>query len=259
MFPSRIVDEELSCGLFTVPKDELRDRLVLDARPRNAFEEAESTWVRSLGSLAQLHYLFLDSAHDLQLHTEDLKDFYHSFIVGEERALRNCLRIRVHPDTCLGLSAMTPALQAESMLVPALRAFRSMAMGDTSAVGLAQCAHLGVVLSTGCVDLSSFITLEGRPPRQGPTLGLMIDDLLVMDPVPRGSWPKHSWESRGRRIIETIRTAYETVGLPRHSGKAVEYSFLSNFWGCQCNGRTGCIRPSLQPYSEPGGSWTGYL
>ena len=50
------------------------------------------------------------------------------------------------------VSAMTPALQG----VPALR---TMATGDTSAAGLAQCAHL-VVLSTRCADLSFFVTLE---------------------------------------------------------------------------------------------------
>ena len=137
LFPSRVVDFGLTCGLFTVLKDEQRDRLVLNARPRNACEEAEASGVRSLGLLMQLHYL--DCSQDLQMHTEDLRDFYHCFIVGRER---NCLRIRVHPETCLGLSARTPELLEEDCPVPALR---TMAMGDTSPV----CGPRSVRISDG--------------------------------------------------------------------------------------------------------------
>ena len=45
-------------GLFTVPKDEARDRMVLDARPPNCLEDNQDEWIRSLGSLVQLQPFF---------------------------------------------------------------------------------------------------------------------------------------------------------------------------------------------------------
>ena len=74
-------------------------------------------------------------------------------------AKRNILRLRLRPKACEGLLAYRKDLASEDWLVPALK---TVAMGDTAAVGLAQCAHLGVVLSTGEVSLESFVTLE-RP------------------------------------------------------------------------------------------------
>ena len=74
-------------------------------------------------------------------------------------------------------------------------------------------------------------------------MGLMIDDLLAMDRVPRGSWPQTPCESKGRWIIESVRKAYETAGLPRHTGKAVEYAFVCDFWDCSCDGREGSTVP----------------
>ena len=211
LHPYEEVDLSRACGLFTVPKDEKRDRLVLDARPSNAYESPECEWTRSLGSLAQLQYLFLQPSEKLLIHAEDLRDFYHCFSVGAERSKRNCLKLRVRPSLCRGLTAYTPELEKYAWLVPSLH---TLAMGDTSAVGLAQCAHLGLVLSTQAVELASFISLEGRPPRKGPVCGLMIDDFIVLDRVPKSLSASDCQESSGRRIIREVRAAMMLWGFP---------------------------------------------
>ena len=243
MHPYEEVDLSRACGLFTVPKDEKRDRLVLDARPSNAYESPECEWTRSLGSLAQLQYLFLQPSEKLLIHAEDLRDFYHCFSVGAERFKRNCLKLRVRPYLCRGLTAYTPELEKYAWLVPSLH---TLAMGDTSAVGLAQCAHLGLVLSTQAVELASFISLEGRPPRKGPVCGLMIDDFIVLDRVPKSLSASDCQESSGRRIIREVRAAYDAVGLPRHAGKAVESAPSADFWGGFCDGLLGVLRPAFK-------------
>ena len=52
-------------GLFAVPKDAERDRMVLDARAANVWEGGEDRWIQSLGSLEQLTHLFLPPTHDI--------------------------------------------------------------------------------------------------------------------------------------------------------------------------------------------------
>ncbi|CAE7242495.1 Fem1b [Symbiodinium sp. CCMP2592] len=76
-------------------------------------------------------------------------------------------------------------LVLEEWLVPGLR---TVAMGDTAAVGLAQSERVG--------------------------------------------------------IINGVRSAYKTVGLPRHEKKAVEGACEGEFWGCAFDGRSGRARPS---------------
>ncbi|CAE7217549.1 unnamed protein product [Symbiodinium sp. CCMP2592] len=238
LLPLREVDFSRACGVFAVCKDASRDRLVLDARPANAYEDPSNPWVRSLASVEQLRFAYLEDDEDVLVHSEDIRDFYHVFQVGGERCRRNALRLRLKPQSCRGLGAFRSELEHEEWLVPALR---TVAMGDTAAVGLAQCAHLGVILSTESVDLGSFVTLEGRPPRCGPICGLMIDDFVVLDRV-RRQCPV----PQGPRIISAVRTAYSKVGLPRHEKKAVEGEPLAEFWGCVLDGKTGIVRPNYK-------------
>ena len=174
--------------------------MVLDARLGNAYEDPENPWVRSLAAVEQLRYVFLEDFEVIRVHSEDIRDCYRCFSVGPERSRRNALKLRLRPHECRGLKAMRPELEAEPWLVPALK---TVAMGDTAVVGMAQCAHLGVLLSTGRVSLDSFLSLEGRPPHRGPICGLMIDDFVCLDRV-----SKLCPRPIGPSILEDVRTAY---------------------------------------------------
>ena len=88
LFDLQDVDYSLACGLFTVPKASDRDRLVLGARPGNRYEESEDRWIRSLGDVSQLQFAFLHPGSNYRVFSEDLREFYHAFVVGEERASR---------------------------------------------------------------------------------------------------------------------------------------------------------------------------
>ena len=95
LFPKDSLRPGVRSGVFSVPKDGKRDRLVLDARPPNALECSESRWIRSLGTLEQIQFMFLPDTCDLEIRAEDLKEFYHAFVVSDVRAGRNALALEL--------------------------------------------------------------------------------------------------------------------------------------------------------------------
>ena len=228
----------LENGLFSIPKDQVRDRMVLDARRANAAEQSEKRWIYSLGSLQQFLHVFLAPHEHLEINAEDLREFYHAFVVGAQRQERNILQGVYKPDQIRHLKSFRPELEAAKEIVAALD---TLAMGDTNAVAYGQVAHLALLLRTGHFGLEDFITLKNRPSRKKWHVGLMIDDFILVEICEQG---KRSEEVR--RMVEDVRAAYVQYGLPRHEGKAVEHSTEGEFWGAQLDGVQGILRPSLK-------------
>ena len=233
-------------GVFALAKDEARDRMILDARAPNAVEQTENRWVRSLGALEQLQFLYLPPHLSLETYTEDLREFYHSFIITHQRCLRNALAIDFDFEQVKHLSCCTPDL-AGHKLVPCLA---TMATGDCNAVAMGQCSHLSCILRSSTLTLKDFVCLQQRPPRAGQvTAGLLIDDFVLLDPVPKVPRPvsnpegvEHD-ESRGVKILEQVVAGYAAAGLPRHAGKATARARIGEFWGGILDGTEGRLRP----------------
>ena len=76
--PDLFSQEGFQNGVFAIPKDEHRDRMVLDARPPNALGESERRWIKSLAGLHQLQHFLVQK--DEYLFAEDLREFYHAFL-----------------------------------------------------------------------------------------------------------------------------------------------------------------------------------
>ena len=241
LFPSSDIREGLECGAFCVPKDGARDRLILDARAPNQMEQPEDRWIRSLGSVQQMGHFFLTEDEELRLHTEDLREFYHSFLVGEERSRRNAFKVKLSRTEASRFRCFRGFEDEQGPFTPVLN---TMAMGDCNAVSFGQISHLGALVSAGILKVSDLITLEQGPPRQRWFGGLMIDDLLIAETVPRGS--PDSFESFGKKKVAQIRDRYAEVGLPRHEGKAESFASNCTVWGVQIDGRAGVVRPSLK-------------
>ena len=123
-----------------MPKDGSRDRMVLDAQPPNLLEASERRWIKSLGSVGQLLHFFIPPGSKLVMHAEDLREFYHAFVISRDRELRNCFKLRVKPEQVRSLKAFREHMWNEKELVPLLS---TMAMGDLNAVAMAQTAHMG--------------------------------------------------------------------------------------------------------------------
>ena len=104
LVPPSEVTMDYRNGVFAIPKDESRDRMVLDARPPNLLEHPEKRWIKSLGSMAQFSHIFLRPEEEARLFAEDLREFYHAFIISKERQRRNALKIQVTPSSVAHLS-----------------------------------------------------------------------------------------------------------------------------------------------------------
>lgn len=246
--PTRIIREGFQNGVFAIPKDEQRDRMVLDARPPNALEQSEQRWIKSLAGLHQLQHFFLRENECLYLFAEDLREFYHAFVISEERILRNALKMSFRPWELKAVECFSHRLLREKSVTPCLK---TMAMGDTNAVAFGQASHLGVLLQSGALELDHFITLLGRPPRQRWLAGLMIDDLVLLEA--RADHATEETEAGAAQAeldcsqrIRQVREQYEKVRLPRHSGKAVFKETKGSFWGVQLDGVAGDLRPNLK-------------
>ena len=245
LVPASELRPRLRNGVFALAKDEARDRMILDARAPNSVEDTECRWVRSLGTLEQLQFFILPPDCNLESHTEDLREFYHSFIISHQRCLRNALAAEFSYDQVKHLSCCPSGNQ--DRLVPCLA---TMAMGDCNAVAMGQCSHLACILRSTTLQLRDFVCLQQRPPRPGQVAaGLLIDDFVLLDPVPkvpRGLADAESPERvdpPGVGILKQVIAGYESAGLPRHAGKATSRSLVGEFWGGLLDGVEGRLRP----------------
>ena len=238
LIPSSEVKTPYRNGLFAVAKDEARDRLVLDARAANLAEGGVDPWIQSLGSLGQLQHIYVPPTHNLEIFCEDLREFYHAFLVSEDRCHRNALAMTLSRAEARSFACCSRG-SAKELLTPCLQ---TLAMGDSHAVGFGQTSHLAVVLRCSELKLRDFATLRGRPPRSPQLVaGLLIDDLLLLDFVAKVN-PERP--SRGLRIAESIRAGYDSAGLPRHAGKAVSGASIGEFWGGLLDGTLGLLKPN---------------
>ena len=245
LVPASELRPRLRNGVFALAKDEARDRMILDARAPNAVEDTECRWVRSLGTLEQLQFFILPPDCNLETHTEDLREFYHSFIISHQRCLRNSLAIDFAFDQVKHLSCC-PAQEA-GRLIPCLA---TMAMGDCNAVAMGQCSHLACILRPTTLQLRDFVCLQQRPPRPGQVAaGLLIDDFILLDPVPKvprsvaaANSPERP-DPAGVSILKQVIAGCEKAGLPRHAGKATSRSLVGEFWGGLLDGVEGKLRP----------------
>ena len=239
LVPEKDVRQGYLNGVFCVPKDQDRDRMVLDARPPNGLEKPENRWIRSLASTQQLQHFFTQPGEQVMLFAEDLREFYHAFKISKQRVVRNCLEMPVSPAEICHLRCFEDWMDEHEALYPALN---TMAMGDCNAVAYGQASHLGVVLQSQALELGDIITLTGRPGRKRFIAGLMIDDLVLLQRCSAAELPS---ETECGLAIEVIRRAYVDAGLPRHDGKAVYGEKRGTFWGLQMNGESCTARPLL--------------
>ena len=78
-------------GLFAVPKDAEKDRMVLDGRPANLVDRGQTKWSKAMASSTVLSQMHIEADKVLVMAGEDLKDFFYQFLVNEERTSRNAL------------------------------------------------------------------------------------------------------------------------------------------------------------------------
>ena len=125
--------------------------MILDARGPNPLEPGLQRWVRSLGSI----------------------DYYYYFEISKERRVQNALGILLRESEACGLKCFTRDLAGRGPFRPSLA---SMAMGDLNSVEFGQAAHVALMLQAGVA-----ITLRSRPCRGPIQVGVVIDDLIILE------------------------------------------------------------------------------
>ncbi len=236
------VDEELTSGLFAVPKDMRRDRLIMDSRPANSVEEGANRWTQCAASSINVAQLELAEDEVLRMSGQDVKDFYYQFRVGPQRLRRNALG-----------SFLTYAelrlIFGEEMKLPlegGFVALNTMAMGDIVACEVAQGSHLGVLLQHRCFHPKELLRYRHPCPRGPFSAGVVIDDLVFLEKLLKTRPMDEPTVADGR--MATVLEAYESVHLPTNPKKAFYNSATASFWGVSVDGDKGLVRPNPQRF-----------
>ena len=226
-------------GLFSVTKNLVKDRLILDSRGANLLEQPPGRWIRSLASAESVTRIMLEPQDNLLASGNDLTDFYYLFRATQSRSRRNVLVGGVHPKEVQHLRALKPEHLQEKVVFGALS---SLAMGDTQAVELAQSCHLGLALQHGIVTSDNLTTMRKPPPRTDTTVGLVIDDFVTLSKVRQG----HGQASEGALLAERMQDIYEEVKVIPNRKKGFRDEARSSFWGLDLDGERGLVRGSLK-------------
>ena len=230
-------------GLFSIQKDGSKDRLIFDSRPFNTLEQVPQRWIKSMASAATLCELQLGKDEICLVSGTDLREFYYSFRATHSRLVRNSLLVTVWPWELRGFKCYRPALERQRRKV--YLGLRTLAMGDSAAVELAQTAHVGLLAQSGLLSFENLLCMELPPPRSVSMVGVVIDDLvlferLVVSQLDSGVKPQTE------AMLQKAISRYTNLGLIPHSGKTFALKEEEEFWGCLFEGRRGMVRASLR-------------
>ena len=129
------VTENFGSGMFSITKDLVKDRLILDSRGANLLECPTQRWIRTLAGAEVLTKLQLPDRHVLLSSGNDLRDFYYLFSASESRSRRNVLVGEIATKSIAHLHAVKQChLQSSGVFC----SMATLAMGDCQAVELAQ-------------------------------------------------------------------------------------------------------------------------
>lgn len=238
--PSEI-DGRFTSGLFSVVKDLSKDRLILDARASNCLETPGQRWIQSLACGESLCRILLEQGESIRSSGNDLRDYYYLFRIGEERSQKNSLVGTLPVQRISHLKAIQEKQLRGGLVHGALR---SLAMGDTWAVELAQTAHLSIALNSGVLRPESLLSMHQPVPRSRNFAGLVIDDFIslsIVDETETGGSPCES-----ARMADEMFKEYKRVRLIPNEKKAFRDEEDASFWGVDLAGGDGLVRGSLK-------------
>ena len=231
-------------GMFSVPKDLERDRLVLDARPGNSLTDPPSYWSATMASASVLLPMILNPSEELRISSADLKDYFYLFQVTDQRLTKNLLQGTLTTQECeevFGHPCSDFAEEDGTVRV----ALATLAMGDNAAVEFAQGSHLGVLYRNGIVSPEELLVPNFPPPRGLLSIGVVLDDLVILERVARNfGMAAEMRKAAGGERLDAAHACYASVGLLAHPEKGYRDADEATFWGVKLNGKSGLLRPS---------------
>ena len=118
----------------------------------------------------------------------------------------------------------------------------TMAMGDIWACEFAQASHLALLFRSGALRSEELIRLRAPFPRGLLTIGVVIDDLVMLEKVLRADADSVATLADSR--MEKVLPEYKAWGLPLNSKKEFRNETCSTFWGVAVDGKMGLARSS---------------
>ena len=228
-------------GLFSIQKDEAKDRMIFDSRPFNILETPPGRWVASMASADNLTDMHIEPGSEIRVTGTDLREFYYSFLVTRERLARNSLMIKTDRHKLRGFNCLTPEFADYDG--PIWLGLRTLAMGDSCAVEIAQTAHVGILFQMGLLREDNMVGMKQAIPRGPSMVGVVIDDLILFETVLQ-SLPTDA--EVGKPKMERALQRFSELGLIPHLGKTFFDTSEGEFWGSLFEGKTGYARASLK-------------
>ena len=121
-------------------------------------------------------------------------------------------------------------------------ALSTMAMGDLCACEFAQAAHLGLCVQAGITTEDNLIAFRNPLPRSPTMVGIIIDDLVVLEQVLKAEVLPAPTESD--KILDQTLDAYKSASLNRNEKKSFRNQFQARYWGIEVDGEAGLLRAS---------------
>ena len=176
----------------------------------------------------------------------DLKDCFYQFEAPQQRIVRNLLnaRLTLHEATEIFGRPVAQFQQPDGAVYAGLS---SLAMGDSSACEFAQCAHLGVLVQWNVVFPHELLTQNFPAPRALLSVGLVIDDLVILERLlteASGAYLSGKAVSEGAARLGSALDAYARAPLDVNLKKTFKDLAQASFWGVDCCGTSGLVRPT---------------
>lgn len=168
---------------------------------------------------------------------QDLRDYFYQFVVTDVRTARNSLCCWLDLQDCEAVFPDKDFTSEGGTYV----GLSTMAMGDLLACEVAQASHLGLILSCGGAYPDELLQYRSPVPDGLLSVGVVIDDLVVLEMRLRSELDKPSQaDARMEKILE----AYRSVGLEANSKKEFRNTPFAKFWGVEVDGIKGLVRPA---------------
>ena len=238
----KLVRQGFLNGLFSVGKDAVKDRLILDGRPANCLEYKLDTWTSSMAAATCLADLHLQDNELLLCSGEDLRDFFYQFKVSDIRTGRNTL--------------CEPLTKSEAEQVfgrpffdhdePIFCGLSSLAMGDTNACEFAQSSHVSMCLLHQVILPEELLHMRGQVPRTPFLGGIIIDDLVLLEKCLRSDLQllQQGQPSEADNRLDKMLRCYTLRNLEHNPGKEFRNDSTARFWGAEIDGDAGIVRAS---------------
>ena len=238
LLPAECSEHRYRCGLFSVFKNSETDRQILNPIPENSRSFSVSDATLSLAHSSLLCQLYVPEDRALVINADDISDFYHGFTVSDLHAARNHIHGVYDGEEFVGWNAFREDLRGKKVV----GCFKTLAMGTSFAVEVAQHAHAVLLYRSGCLRESERVAYKRILPA-GPGFDLLcIDDhiyllMIKMSEVNKPPAPNR----RDAILLARAASMYAEVGLRTSPKKAVRNTFKATILGGELDGIRGDI------------------